>query len=114
MISNKKKTAKVRRLTRVRSKISGTATQPRLSVHKSNAHLFAQLIDDVKGITLAGISTGKLKGTKTEKAKQLGEQIAEKAKSLKITSAVFDRGYNRYHGRLRSLAEAAREKGLKI
>lgn len=113
-MDHKKKTAKVRRLTRVRSKISGTAVKPRLSVDKSNANLFAQLIDDVKGVTLVGISTSKLKGTKTEKAKALGEQIAEKAKSLKINSAVFDRGYNRYHGRLRSLAEAAREKGLKI
>ncbi len=106
--------AKLRRQTRVRGKISGTKTNPRLTVHRSNKHLIAQLVDDTQGRTLAGLSTSKLKGTKTERATILGEHIAQKAKDLKITQAVFDRGSFRYHGRLKALADAARAKGLKI
>lgn len=115
IITHKKKTAKVRRRTRVRSRIVGTASRPRLSVFRSSQHLLAQLIDDAKGQTIFGLSSSKIdKGTKTEKAQALGEQIAAKAKELKITTAIFDRGFFRYHGRLRTFADAARKGGLKI
>lgn len=101
---------------RVRKKISGTAERPRLSVFRSNRDIYAQLIDDVSGKTLASSNSRNKAlaqtGTKVEKAKAVGIAIAEAAKSKGITACVFDRGGNLYHGRIKSLAEGAREGGL--
>ena len=104
---------------RIRKKISGTAQKPRLAVFRSNAEIYAQLIDDVKGFTLAAAaSTDKdiaaQKATKVEKAKLVGASIAHKATDLKIEEVVFDRGGNLYHGRIKSVADGAREAGLKF
>ena len=106
-----------RRHARVRTKISGTAECPRLNVFRSNSQIFAQIIDDVKGVTLASSSSVELKiknGGNIEGAKVVGKDIAEKAKKLKITKVVFDRGGYLYHGRVEALAEAARENGLEF
>jgi large subunit ribosomal protein L18 len=109
--------AKVQRRRRTRAKIFGTAARPRLSVHISNRHVTAQLIDDEKSTTLAFVSTARgaaIKGTLTEKATSTGEKIAELATKKKIKAVVFDRGTRIYHGRLHALAEAARAKGLEL
>lgn len=94
----------------------GTASRPRLSVYRSNKEIYVQLIDDNKGVTLAAASSRDKgfdgKGTKIEIAKEVGKAIAEKAKSIGIESVAFDRGGNLYHGRVKSLAEGAREGGL--
>ena len=102
-----------RRHMRVRGKISGTAERPRLSVYRSNKNIYAQLIDDVKGVTLTIDSevSGK---SKTEQASGVGELIAKRAAAKNITNVVFDRGGYLYHGRVQALAEAARENGLKF
>jgi large subunit ribosomal protein L18 len=101
---------------KVRKKINGTAQRPRLSVYRSNTNMYAQIIDDEKGITIlsANIKDLKNKGTKKELAKELGILIAKKAKDKKITKLVFDRGAFNYHGRVRALAEGAREGGLEF
>ena len=102
---------------RVRENISGTAECPRLNVFRSNSHIFAQLIDDVKGVTLASSSSVELKlknGGNVEGARLVGKDIAEKAKKLKIKNVVFDRGGYLYHGRVEALADAARENGLEF
>ncbi len=104
---------------RVRSKIKGTAKVPRLSIFRSNKHIFAQLIDDEKGVTLASASSvdKELKlenGGNIEAAKKIGELIAERAKKLKIKQVIFDRSGYLYHGRIKALAEAARNKGLEF
>ncbi len=109
--------ARLRRHKRVRNKVSGTAECPRLNVFRSNTNIFVQLIDDVKGVTLASSSSVELKiknGGNVEGAKAVGKDIAEKAKKLKIKSVVFDRGGYLYHGRVEALAEAARENGLEF
>ena len=105
-----------KRHARVRSKVSGTAARPRLLVQKRLVNNYAQLIDDENKVVLAGISDMKVKGkgTKTEKAKQLGIDIAKKAEELKITEVVFDRNGYKYHGRVKAVAEGAREGGLKF
>jgi large subunit ribosomal protein L18 len=100
---------------RVRSKISGTASVPRLSVFRSNKYIYAQLVDDTKGHTLisvCGISKNKLK--KTENAHELGKELAKKAIEKKIKNVVFDRNGYRYLGRVQSFAEGAREGGLEF
>jgi large subunit ribosomal protein L18 len=97
--------------------LHGTAKRPRLSVQKSLTEMRAQLIDDDAGKTLAAVSKKDLKeakGTKTEIAAALGKAMAEKAKAAKITKVVFDRGANKYHGRVKAFAEAAREGGLEF
>lgn len=100
---------------RLRAKISGTAARPRLAVFRSNAAIYAQLIDDVAGKTLASADSRKEKtGTGVEKAKAVGTAIATKAKAANITEVVFDRGGNRYQGSIAALADAAREAGLKF
>ncbi len=102
---------------RVRAKVSGTATRPRLTVTISNLHISAQLIDDVAGVTLASATTvGKksLKGTMTEKAVTVGSEIAKSAAKKKVTAAVFDRNGRRYAGRIKALADAARNEGLEF
>ena len=110
--------ARARRHKRVRGKISGTAERPRLVVHRSNKGISAQLIDDMKGTTLAAASWVQLKksfnGTKTEQASEVGKLLAQKAKTAKIEQVVFDRAGYLYHGRVKALAEGAREGGLKF
>ena len=101
---------------RVRAKVSGTAERPRLSVTISNAHVSAQIIDDVKGHTLASATTvgTKATGTMTEKCAVVGTEIAKKAKKAKINAVVFDRNGRQYAGRLSGLADAARKEGLEF
>ena len=105
-----------RRAFRVASRIHGTAARPRLAVHISNLHVSAQLVDDDKGVTVvAASSVGKKQiGTMTEKAALVGKDIAAKAKKAKITSVVFDRSSRKYHGRVKALADAAREEGMEF
>ena len=105
-----------RRHGRVRVKISGTDSRPRLSVYRSNKGMFLQLIDDLSGKTLAsaGMKELKAKTDKTDAGKELGKIIAAKAKAKKIDAAVFDRGSYKYHGRVKAAAEGAREGGLKF
>ena len=100
---------------RIRAKVSGTKKRPRLAVFKSNKYIYAQLIDDEKGKTLLTISDIKFdKGTKTERARKIGEIIAKEAMGKKITSVVFDRGGFKYTGRIKILADEARKTGLKF
>jgi large subunit ribosomal protein L18 len=107
--------ARLRRRRRVRAKVRGTAERPRLSVFRSNRGIQAQLIDDVAGHTLAAVNwtEGDLKELKTmDQAKRAGELLAERAKAAGVGSVVFDRGGYRYHGRVKALADGAREGGL--
>ncbi len=104
---------------RVRKRIRGTSEKPRLSVFRSNKAIYAQLINDLEGTTLASASSqlkevGDQKTTKTEAARQVGKLIAERAKEVGIETVVFDRNGYLYHGRVKSLAEGAREGGLKF
>lgn len=102
---------------RIRKKISGTAAQPRVAVFRSNSQIYAQIIDDVAGKTLVSASSlelGKAKVNKTEAATKVGASLAEKAKGAGIEKVVFDRGGYLYHGRVKALAEGAREGGLKF
>ncbi len=102
---------------RIRKTVSGTAAQPRLSVYRSNKEIYAQIIDDVNGVTLVAASSrdkGVTAGTKIETANAVGKLIAEKALKAGVSSISFDRGGNLYHGRVKSLAEGAREAGLKF
>jgi large subunit ribosomal protein L18 len=105
-----------RRSARTRKAILVNSDRPRLSVHISNIHISAQVIDDKKGITLASATTvGKsATGSKTDKAAQVGKEIGQSAKKAKIKAVAFDRGGRKYHGRLRALAEAARKEGLEF
>lgn len=107
---------KTRRQIRTRNKIKSGVSRPRLSVYRSNRYIFAQLIDDVKGETIVGVSEKNLKftGTKSDKAKALGVMLAGKVKAKKITKIVFDRGSYAYHGRVKSIAEGLREGGLEF
>ncbi len=101
--------------TRIRGKISGTASRPRLSVFRSNKQIYAQLIDDLAGKTLAAASSkGIEEGSKSEIAAKVGKAIAEKALAAGISEVVFDRNGYLFHGRVKSLADAAREGGLKF
>jgi large subunit ribosomal protein L18 len=107
--------SKLRRQNRVRAKLALNSGVPRLTVFRSNQHLWAQIIDDKHGRTLLTASTKSLKldkGTKTEKATAVGQQIATLALEKKITKVRFDRGLYRYHGRVKALADGARSKGL--
>ncbi len=116
--TNPKTVARAKRVSRIRKKIVGTTERPRLRVFKSNKHIYAQIIDDSLGKTVASVSTldknfdlGDEKG-KTGAAKIVGTMIAEKAKAVGIESVIFDRGGCIYHGRVKSLSEGAREGGL--
>ena len=112
----KRKVTRRRRVFRVRKKIRGSAEKPRLCVSKSNKNIFAQLIDDEKGLTIASASTlskQKIKLTK-ESAKQVGQKIAQEAKKKKIKSVVFDRTRFKYHGLIANLADGARASGLEF
>jgi large subunit ribosomal protein L18 len=113
---DKNKTRQARHA-RVRSKISGTAECPRLNVYRSNVNIYAQIIDDVAGVTLASASTLDKEisgGTKVEQAAAVGKLVATRATAKNIEKVVFDRGGYLYHGRVAALAEAARENGLKF
>ena len=114
-----KREARVRRHRRVRKKVQGTAERPRLAVFRSNKHITAQVIDDRSGRTLAAASTTEpdLRGSATgnkEAATKVGQLVAERAKAAGVTRVVLDRGGYQYHGRVRSLAEGAREGGLTL
>lgn len=113
--TNVKADQRQRRHARIRARISGTMEKPRLSVFKSNRHMYAQLIDDTSGVTIIGISSEKTEGKNMmEKSKVLGKMIAEAALGKKITSIVFDRGGFKYTGKIKLFADAAREGGLKF
>ena len=111
-----KNVMRLKRHAKIRRTLSGTESTPRLSVFRSNTAISAQLIDDVKGVTLASSSSLELKSKNNniETAKAVGKDIAEKAKKAKIKTVVFDRGGYLYHGRVKALAEAARENGLEF
>lgn len=104
---------------RVRKNLSGTAERPRLNVYRSNKHIYAQLIDDVNNVTVSSASTkdkelNLANGSNVESAKQVGETLAKRALENGLKSVVFDRGGYLYHGRVKALAEAAREAGLEF
>jgi large subunit ribosomal protein L18 len=98
----------------IRKKISGTSERPRLAVFRSNKQIYAQVIDDITGNTLASASSVDSKGTKTEQASAVGKLIADNAKEAGVDNVVFDRGGFLYHGRVKALADSAREAGLKF
>jgi len=115
----KKQINKSRRHRKIRAKIKGTSKRPRVSVFKSNRHIFTQFIDDTEGKTILSskiISSkkSKIKGSKTERASVIGEMLAEKAKELGIKEAVFDRGGFKFHGRVKAIAEGLKKGGIKI
>ena len=116
-----RKIARKKRHLRIRNKVQGTGTQPRLSIFRSNTHMYAQIIDDTKGHTLCAASTQEKdvaarlqKTSDVEAAKIVGETIGKKALALGITNVVFDRSGYKYHGKVQALAEAAREAGLQF
>jgi large subunit ribosomal protein L18 len=111
--------ARVRRQVRGRKRISGTGERPRLVVSRSSRHLFVQVVDDTLGRTVASASTMEpdlraFEGDKTAKAKQIGQLVAERAKAIGVESVVFDRGGNKYHGRVAAIADGARAGGLSL
>jgi len=111
--------ARARRAFRVRKKVAGTATRPRLVVSRSSRHLFVQVIDDTQGKTIAYASTMETdlradKGDKTAKSKAVGALIASRAKAVGVSTVVFDRAGNKYHGRIAAVADSARENGLEF
>ena len=110
---------RLRRQRRVRVRVRGTSERPRLAVFRSNMHIYAQVIDDSSGITLAAASTvdktlRTASQTKSESSREVGRLIAERAKSAGVAKVVFDRGGFRYHGRIQALADGAREAGLEF
>jgi large subunit ribosomal protein L18 len=114
-----KAAARIRRQVRGRKRISGTADRPRLVVSRSSRHLYVQVVDDTVGRTVASASTMEadlrsFTGDKTAKAKKVGELIADRAKAAGIEAVVFDRGGNKYHGRVAAIADGAREGGLSL
>lgn len=119
IVKKSKKIARQARHNRVRAVVEGTAARPRLAVYRSNKHISAQIIDDEKQITLVSASTfengNKFEnGSNVEAAKKVGEMVAKRAQEAGITAVVFDRGGFLFHGRVKALAEAAREAGLKF
>ena len=111
--------ARMRRHLRVRKRIAGTTERPRLVVTRSSRHVVAQVVDDTRGHTVVSASTMEpdlrvLDGDKTAKARQVGERVAERARAAGIEAVVFDRGGNRYHGRVAAVADGAREGGLAL
>lgn len=111
----KKQAIFARRKTRIRAKVSGTPERPRLAIFKSHKYMYVQVIDDTKGNTLAAADTRTLKGkTPIDRAKELGAEIAKKAKAAKVSKVVFDRGGFLYTGKIKMVADAAREGGLEF
>jgi large subunit ribosomal protein L18 len=114
-VSASRRVARSRRHFRLRKRVVGSADRPRLVITRSSRHLFAQLVDDARGVTVASASTYKLTdGDKTARAKQLGAALADAAKAAGVTKVVFDRGGNTYTGRIAAFADAAREAGLEF
>jgi large subunit ribosomal protein L18 len=114
-VSAGRRVAKARRHFRLRKKVTGSPERPRLIVTRSSRHLFAQVVDDTKGVTLASASTYKLTGgDKTARARQIGAQLAAAAKAAGVSRVVFDRAGNTYTGRVAAFADAAREAGLEF
>ena len=110
-----KTAARIRRHARVRERVAGTGERPRLAVFRSLSHIYAQVIDDRAGRTVAAASdVGAKAGNKTERAKLVGKALADKARAAGVAEVVFDRGGYRYHGRVKALADAAREAGLRF
>jgi large subunit ribosomal protein L18 len=110
-----KRRARLRRHRRVRKNLFGTQERPRLAIYRSNRHIYAQLVDDLTARTMAAASDlSSTQGDKTARAKEVGKAIAERAKAAGVERAVFDRGGRLYHGRVRAVAEGAREAGLQI
>jgi len=108
--------ARTRRHTRVRKHVLGTAERPRLAVYRSNRYIYVQVIDDVRGVTLAAASSRELESARltVETSKQVGELVARRAQDAGVAAVVFDRGGFKYHGRLAALADGAREAGLRF
>ena len=105
------------RTARVRGKMVSSATKPRVSIYRSNAHISVQAIDDAVGVTLAAatdLGNKKMKGTKIERAEQVATDLATQLKKKQVTEVIFDRGYYKYHGRVKAVAEALRAQGLKV
>ena len=111
-----KRAHREKRRKRVRRKIAGTAERPRLSVYRSNVHIYAQVIDDERGHTIVAADSREVEGAENRKdaARKVGELVARKAADAGVEEVVFDRGGNKYHGRIAALAEGAREGGLKL
>ena len=115
MDAKAKRQARLHRHTRVRKKVAGSAERPRLAVYRSNRHIYAQLVDDLSARTLVATSDlGADEGNKTARAKKVGQAIAERARTIGVEQVVFDRGGRLFHGRVKALADAAREAGLSI
>ncbi|GAA1350556.1 50S ribosomal protein L18 [Arthrobacter koreensis] len=117
--SKSKSASRSRRQLRIRKRIAGTAARPRLVVNRSARHVFVQVVDDSRGVTVASASTMEadlrsMEGDKTAKSKRVGELVAERAKAAGVEAVVFDRGGNRYHGRIAAVADGAREGGLAL
>ena len=116
--TDRKRMARIKKRVRIRKKVKGTEERPRLAVFKSSQHTYAQLIDDVKGVTMFSVSTlnTKMDGSKKSRdaAKSIGQEIAKKAMEKNIKNVVFDRSGYLYHGRIKALADGARENGLKF
>ena len=117
--SKSKSASRSRRQLRIRKRIAGTAARPRLVVNRSARHVFVQVVDDSRGVTVASASTMEadlrsMEGDKTAKSKRVGELVAERAKAAGVEAVVFDRGGNRYHGRIAAVADGAREGGLSL
>ena len=118
-VSTARRIGRTRRHSRLRKKVSGTPERPRLVVNRSSRHIHAQIVDDLAGRTLASASTLEadvrtVEGDKKARSAKVGQLLAERAKAAGIDAVVFDRGGNRYHGRIASLADAAREGGLEF
>lgn len=112
-----KRVNRISRHTRLRAKISGSAEKPRIHVYRSNQHIYVQVIDDASSKTLISVSDlskTKKKVAKADSAKNIGQMVGEKMKELKLETAVFDRGGFKYHGRIKAVAEAIREAGIKF
>lgn len=120
MAVNKKTEGRMRRKAHVRKKVFGTNERPRLNVFRSAKHIYAQAIDDLRGVTLASVSTNtkeakaQITGKKIERAKTIGKMLAERLKTQNVQKLVFDRNGYRYHGRVRAVADGAREGGLDL
>ncbi|MBD8044005.1 50S ribosomal protein L18 [Arthrobacter sp. Sa2BUA2] len=117
--SKSKSASRSRRQLRIRKRIAGTAARPRLVVNRSARHVFVQVVDDSRGVTVASASTMEadlrsMEADKTAKSKRVGELVAERAKAAGVEAVVFDRGGNRYHGRIAAVADGAREGGLAL
>jgi len=115
-VAGDRRDSRARRHFRLRKKVRGTGSRPRLVVSRSSRHIYAQIVDDARGVTLVSASTYKLDadGDKTARARRVGEVLAERARAAGVTAVVFDRGGNRYHGRIAALADAARAGGLEF